>query len=88
MTSDEDAHDLAGLALSETADAIKVLSEGALAKNIEPGINLIAAGVLLQVAQHTPHFAIDTMFQQAISRLRAARTDLADPATLPASYGN
>ncbi len=93
MTKDADAHDLSGLAFAEAADAIKVLSEGALARSIEPGIlsaraNLVAARVWLQIAQYTPHFAIDSAFQQAINRLRAARSDLADPATLPASYRN
>ena len=38
MTVEEDAHDLARLALAETADAIKVLSEGALAASVEPEI--------------------------------------------------
>jgi cytochrome c peroxidase len=42
MASEADAHDLARLAFAETSDAIKVLSEGALAKNIEPSI--LAAG--------------------------------------------
>jgi hypothetical protein len=91
MTTDADAHDLARLALTETEDAIKVLSEGALAKNIEPSIlsarvNVIAAEVLLQIAQYTPRLGIDIVFQQATSRLRAARADLADPATLPSTY--
>jgi hypothetical protein len=93
MGSEADAHDLARLAYAETADAIKVLSEGALVKNIEPGIlsaraNAIAAGVLLQVAQYTPRVAIDNVLQQATSRLRAARSDLADKTTLPASFQN
>jgi cytochrome c peroxidase len=93
MASEADAHDLARLAYAETADAIKVLSEGALVKNIEPGIlsarvNVIAAGVLLQVARYTPRLAIDNVLQQATSRLRAARSDLAVPSTLPTSYRN
>jgi cytochrome c peroxidase len=93
MNSDADAHDLARLAAAETADAIKVLSEGALMKNIEPSIlsaraNVTAAAVLLQIAQYTPRLALDIVFQQAIGRLRAARADLADPATLPSSYQN
>ena len=93
MTSEADAHDLARLAYAETVDAIKVLSEGALEKNIEPAIlsaraNAIAAGILLQVAQFTPRVTIDTVLQQATSRLRAARLELADLATLPASFQN
>jgi hypothetical protein len=50
--------------------------------------NAIAAALLLQIAQYTPHLAIDNVLQQATSRLRAARLDLADPATLPTSFQN
>ena len=93
MVSEADAHDLARLAYAETADAIKVLTEGALEKNIETSIlsaraNAIAAGLLLQVAQYTPRVAIDNVLQQATSKLRAARSDLADKNTLPASFQN
>jgi cytochrome c peroxidase len=93
MASEADAHDLARLAYAEAADAIKVLSEGALATNVEPVIlsaraNLLAAGVLLQVAQYMPLVAVNNVLQQATSRLQAARSDLADPATLPASFRN
>ncbi|HWB84034.1 MAG TPA: hypothetical protein VG675_07835 [Bryobacteraceae bacterium] len=93
MTTDEDTHDLAGLAFSETADAFRVLSEGSLARNIELGvlsarINIAAAGILLQIAQHTSHVAADFVFQEAVERLRAARSDLADPATVPVSLLN
>ena len=93
MASEADAHDLARLAYAEAADALKVVSEGALAKNVEPVIlsaraNLLAAGVLLQVAQYMPLVAVDNVLQQAASRLQAARSDLADPATLPASFRN
>ena len=93
MTSGEDAHDLARLALAETADAIKVLSEGSLTASTEPDIlsartNLFVAGVLLQLGQHAPLRMVDNLLQQATSRLRAARSNLADPRTLPASYGN
>ena len=91
MKRDEDARDLAGLALTETADAIKVLSEGALAATGEPGIlsarvNLVSARAFLQTAQHMKRPAIDDVLQQATNRLRAARSDLAIQATLPASY--
>jgi cytochrome c peroxidase len=93
MTTDADAHDLARLAVAEAGDAIKVLSEGALAKNIEPGIlsarvNVIAAGVLLQISQFAPHVAIDSVLAQATDRLRAARSALADQGTLPPSFRN
>ena len=93
MASEADAHDLARLAYAETVDAIKVLSEGALAHNTEPGIlsaraNLLAGGVLLQVAQNTPRPAIDNALHQATNRLRASRADLADITTLPPSFQN
>jgi cytochrome c peroxidase len=93
MTSEEDAHDLARLALAETADATKVLSEGALAASVEPAIlsaraNLFVARLLLQIGQYAPLRAVDNVLQQATSRLRVARSALADPGTLPASYGN
>ena len=93
MASEADAHELSRLAYAEAADAIKVVSEGALAKNVEPVIlsaraNLLAAGVLLQVVQYMPLVAVNNVLQQAASRLQAARSDLADPATLPASFRN
>ena len=92
-TRDEDTHDLSALALAETNDAIKVLTSGALAGSVEPGIlsaraNLVAAGILLELAQHLPHFGIDNVLGQAVGKLRAARSNLADPATLPGSYQN
>ena len=93
MTGEEDAHDLARLALAETGDALKVLSQGALTASVEPSIlsartNLFVARVLLQIAQFVPFRAADNVLQQATNRLRTARSALADPGTLPASYGN
>jgi hypothetical protein len=93
MTGDEDARDLAALALAETKDALEVLSAGAPARSIEPGIlsaraNLIAARILLDLARYVPRSAIDNVFGQAAGALRAARSNLADPATLPSSYRN
>jgi cytochrome c peroxidase len=93
MASDEDAHDLADLALAETSDAIKVLSVGSLAASVEPDIlaaraNLAGAQALLQNAQHMAMPAAGNVLQQAAGRLRAARAELADPATLPPSYLN
>jgi cytochrome c peroxidase len=93
MKKDEDASDLARLALAETADAVRVLSEGALAASAEPDIqsartNLVSAGALLQTAPHVKRPKIDDVFQQATTRLRAARSDLAVLGTLPASYRN
>jgi cytochrome c peroxidase len=91
MASDEDAHDLANLALAETSDAIKVLSEGSLAASLEPAIlaaraDLAAARALLQNAQHMPRPAVYNALQTATGRLRAARAGLADPASLPPSF--
>jgi cytochrome c peroxidase len=93
MAADSDARDLTRLALAETADAVKVLSEGALAKNNEPAIlsaraNVSAAGVLLQVAEFTPRPAIDNVLQVAAAKLQAARSALADQSTLPVSFQN
>jgi len=91
MMSEEDAHDLAKLALAETGDALKVLSQGALAASTEAGIlsaraNLFVARVLLQIGQDAPLRAVGNVLQQATTRLRAARLNLADPGTLSASY--
>ena len=93
MMSEEDAHDLAKLALAETGDALKVLSQGALAASTEADIlsaraNLFVARVLLQIGQDAPLRAVGNVLQQATTRLRAARFNLADPGTLPVSYGN
>ena len=91
MAGDEDARDLAHLALAEMLDAIKVLSEGSLAASVEPAIlgaraDLAGARALLQNAQHMPTPAVYNALQTAAGRLRAARAQLADPATLPPSY--
>jgi hypothetical protein len=93
MTSDADARDLASLALAETRDALKVLSEGALARSVEPGIlsargQLTAASALLNLEGRIPRAAMDNVLREAVSRLREARSDLADLATLPSSYRN
>jgi cytochrome c peroxidase len=93
MTNDEDRQDLATLAFAETSDALKVLSEGSLTASRESAIlaaraDLSAARALLQNAQHMPGPAAENALYQATSRLRAVRMQLADPATLPASYAN
>jgi cytochrome c peroxidase len=92
MTNEEDARDLAALALAETIDAIQVLSEGALAKSQEPGIlsaraHLAAARALLDVGPASLA-AIGNRLEQAVNRMRAARSELANPATLPPSIRN
>ncbi|HZO51630.1 MAG TPA: hypothetical protein VFB63_02890 [Bryobacteraceae bacterium] len=92
MTSEEDARDLASLARAETIDAIQVLSEGALAKSQEPGIlsaraHLAAARALLDLGPES--FAgIGNRLTQAVDKMRAARSALANPATLPSSFRN
>jgi hypothetical protein len=90
----EDARELAGLALAETADAIQVLSEGAFANNVESSISsarshLLAARALLDTARRSPAASgILNMLEQAVSSLRAARSALANPDTLPPSFRN
>ena len=94
MTRVGDLRDLARLALAETRDAVQVLSEGALAKHSEPAVRsarlkLIAARVTLDVAQHLQvAWAIDELLRLAVQQLRGARSALANPATLPASFRN
>jgi cytochrome c peroxidase len=92
MAANDDARDLAGLALAETKDAVAVLSAGALARSTEAGIlsaraHLIAALLLLEAGAHLPvRPALDIALDQAASSLRAARSALADTSTLPGSY--
>jgi serine/threonine protein kinase len=94
MSSAEDKRELAGLTLAETVDAVQVLSEGALATDIEPSIRLarvklLDARMALEVARHLPvPHAIDNLLDVAIGQLRAARSALADPASLPPSFQN
>ena len=89
-----DARDLARLALAESIDATEVLSEGALAKNVEPGIlfaraNLTSARALFQSAGAiAPLAAIRSALEQATRDLRAARSALVNPETLPLSFQN
>jgi hypothetical protein len=94
MTRVADLHDSARLSLAETIDALEVLSEGALATNTEPAIRsglieLRAASVALNVAQHLPGPpAIENLLSVAVQHLRAARSALATPGTLPPSFRN
>jgi hypothetical protein len=87
-----DMRDLARLSLAETVDALDVLSRGALAGPIEPGVlaargRLLAGRIALDAAQHLQdRTAIDGLLTAALRNLRAARSSLADPATLPPSY--
>ena len=92
MSGVADQRDLARLTLAETEDAIQVLSEGSLAGSSEPAIRsarlrLNGAKVLLEVAQYLPvRGAIDSLLGVALELLREARSALANPATLPASF--
>jgi cytochrome c peroxidase len=94
MTRVADLHDSARLSLAETVDALEVLSEGALSTNSEPAIRsalieLRVANVALNVAQHLPDLpAIDNLLGVATQHLRAARSALSNPATLPPSFLN
>lgn len=94
MTSAVDMRDLARLSLAETDDALQVLSEGAFASRSDAAIRsarfrLRAARLALGVARHLhARWAIDDLLGAAIQQLRRARTALAMPATLPASFVN
>jgi cytochrome c peroxidase len=94
MGTDDDARDLAALALAETEDALQVLSQGALATSLEPGVlaaraHLVAAKVILDVGRRLPFLSlIESALAQAVRSLRSARMALANPATLPPSFQN
>ena len=94
MAIDADARELAALALAETIDAIEVLGGGALAKSTEVGVlsaraHLLAArGLLAAVPGIADRPAVDSALVQAVNRMRAARTALANEATLPPSFQN
>ncbi len=94
MNSVADMRDLARLSLAEAVDAFEVLSAGALNKIGEPAIRsarvkLAVAKVALDVAQHLRvSKAIDNLLSLAIQQLREARSALAKPGTLPASFQN
>jgi len=94
MTRTADLNDLARLSLTETEDALEVLSEGALAAHQEPGLKsprteLHSASVALGLAQRLRNpRAIDNHLRTAVEHLRKARSALANPATLPQSFRN
>ena len=94
MTRVADLHDSARLSLAETTDAVEVLSEGALSTSSEPAIRsalieLRVASVALNVAQHLPNLpATDNLLDVAVQHLRAARSALVNPASLPPSFLN
>jgi cytochrome c peroxidase len=94
MRSVADKRELARLSLAETIDAMQVLSSGALAGDLDAAIlsaraRLLAVKVALEAAQEAeaPQ-AIVNLLNVAARNLRAARTDLADPASLPPSFRN
>ena len=94
MTAAADMRELAGLSLAETIDAMQVLSEGSLAKQVEPRIlsarvRLLAARVAFEAARRTrARQTLDTLLKVAMTSLRAARSELANPASLPPSFRN
>jgi hypothetical protein len=94
MTSAGDMRDLARLSLSEAIDAVEVLSDGALAKQNEPGlvsarVRLLVARVALDTARHLPlPQAIEPLLRAAVRQLREARSALVNPASLPRSFRN
>jgi cytochrome c peroxidase len=94
MTDAGDMRDLARLSLAEMFDASEVLSRGALAKHREPGVlaagaRLLAARQALDSARQLQETtAVDRLLIAALRDLRAARSSLADPATLPPSFRN
>jgi cytochrome c peroxidase len=94
MTRMADLRDLARLSLAETTDALEVLSAGAFAGQAEPSVRsarlrLRAARIALDVAQHLRvAWAIDELLGVALQQLRAARSALANPSTLPSSFRN
>jgi len=94
MARADDMRELARLSFAEVTDALQVLSEGALKRQIEPDllsacVRLLVARLALDQARHlrVPQ-AIDTLLQAAIRNLRAARSELANPSSLPPSFRN
>ena len=94
MTAEEDARELAALALAETVDAIEVLAQGALNNNNESAIqaarsHLFGAKILLELSRRLPaRELIASALDSATGSLRSARSALANPATLPPTYRN
>jgi cytochrome c peroxidase len=94
MSSADDMRELAHLSLAEVMDALQVLSEGALAKQTERAllsarVRLLVARLALEAVRHlrAPR-AIDKLLDVALQNLRAARSELANPASLPLSFRN
>jgi cytochrome c peroxidase len=94
MVTISDMRELARLTLAEIVDATQVLSGGALAITVEPSIlsarvRLLGAKIALEAAQRANSSdAIDNLLDVAERQLRAARSDLADPTSLPSSFHN
>jgi hypothetical protein len=94
MTTDADVRELAGLALAEAVDAIEVLSQGSLARSVEASVltsraHLIAASATLDSCrQMSSRAAMLPLLDQSSRSLRAARSALVDPETLPVTYRN
>jgi hypothetical protein len=92
--SEQDARELAVLALEEAIDALEVLSDGALAQSNEAGVHaarahLIAAGAALKTAERLPLVEIvGNALVLATQKLRMARPELAALSALPLSFQN
>ena len=89
-----DAAEIAGLGREEVVDAIEVLSAGSAGRNGEYGfvltrvyLNSARAG-LDRASKANDRAALEIGLGDALVNLRAAREQLSDPATLPASYRN
>jgi cytochrome c peroxidase len=94
MQKEQDARELAELALAETMDAAEVLSRGALSKSREASVlsaraHLAVAGLALEIGRRLPSLSlIEKALAQAVLQLQSARSALANPSTLPVSYRN
>jgi protein-disulfide isomerase-like protein with CxxC motif len=94
MSSLEDLREGAGLALAEVDDALQVLSAGAFKSTSDSQILasraqlLGARSLLLAVAAQASATGAGNALEESTRRLRAARIDLVDDSTLPATFRN
>ncbi len=92
MSNVNDVDQLVKLATSETMDGLEVLSNGALSgdKSLTTSLNglTMAKSLLLDAANSADLTMKLALVKQAMELQRQARSNLADTATLPASYQN
>jgi cytochrome c peroxidase len=92
MTQDNDARDLAKLAVAEATDAINVLNAGSLVNSAEASIlsartSLITTRLSLEfAAEQIARQQLNMALEQSVASLRVARSALAFVDTLPPSY--